>query len=260
MTTQQFIFEEPLYKKVKLSENPQLFEDLWHCISVDGYNVKKGVESTYRLELNLSSYFSNFKPAYATKQIEFVCKRYGDLFYVQIHYDKNQDIIEKVGQYPSVADIQIAQIKQYSKVLDKQYMKDFTRAIGLAANGIGTGSFVYLRRIFEHLVSEISCQAISSGEINSEAFERARMDERIMMLKEHLPEVLISNKSLYGVLSKGIHELSEDECLEKFSIVREIIELILDEFEFARSKAERINQTKDRLSALVGEMKKNTSK
>ena len=31
-------------------------------------------------------------------------------------------------------------------------MREFTKAIGLAANGVGIGSFVYLRRIFENLV------------------------------------------------------------------------------------------------------------
>ena len=40
-------------------------------------------------------------------------------------------------------------IKQYDKELRKPDLKEFTRAIGLAANGVGIGSFVYLRRIFE---------------------------------------------------------------------------------------------------------------
>jgi len=235
MTTQEFIFEEPLYKKVKISENPQILADLKRFIRIDGYNVQKGVESTFRLQKQLLASYS-FEPSCATEQIDFVCQRYEDHFYVQIHYDKNLDIIEKVGQYPSVADIQIAQIKHYSKVLDEHYMKDFTKAIGLAANGVGTGSFVYLRRIFEHLVFEISRQAIAYGEIEEKAFSTSRMDEKIEMLKNHLPDVLVNNKALYGVLSKGIHELSEDECLEYFSVVREIIELILDEFEFARKK------------------------
>ena len=135
-------------------------------------------------------------------------------------------------------------------------MKDFTKAIGLAANGVGTGSFVYLRRIFEHLVFEIARQAIADGEIDEKKFLTARMDEKIEMLKNHLPDVLVTNKALYGVLSKGIHELSEDECLDYFSVVREIIELILDEFEFARKKAERLKQASGKLATVVGKVKK----
>ena len=255
MTTQQFIFGEPLYKKVRISENPKLFEDLKVQTRIDGYNAEKGVDSTFRLDRPLLMSWS-FEPDDYTEQIVFVCQRYGDKLYVQIHYDKELDIIEKVGQFPSVADIQIAQIKQYSKVMDKQYLKDFTRAIGLAANGIGTGSFVYLRRIFEHLIFEISRLAIANGELDDKAFSIVRMDKKIEMLKNYLPDVLVDNKSLYGVLSKGIHELTEDECLEYFSLIRDIIELILDEFEYARKKEEKIKHAGSRLASVVGKVKK----
>lgn len=164
MTTQQFIFDEPLYKRVSLSDNPELLHDLMDNISIDGFNAIKGVDSTFSLQEPLYSTY-NFKPSRSTEQISFICQRYKDPLYVQIHYDVSKGFIEKVGQYPSVADIAIAQIQQYSKVLSRKYMRDFTMAIGLAANGVGTGSFVYLRRIFEHLVDEIAKNAISDGEI-----------------------------------------------------------------------------------------------
>jgi hypothetical protein len=252
MTTQQFIFEEPLYKKVKLSENPHILNDLKSLIKIDGFNTFKGVESTFRLDNHLSLYDFNV----STEQIAFNCQRYGNGFYVQIHYDKYKDYIEKVGQYPSLADIQIAQIKQYSKVLDKQYMKDFTKAIGLAANGVGTGSFVYLRRIFEYLVNEASKDAIAKGEIDAQQFITAKMDNKLKMLENHLPDVLKENKPLYGILSKGIHELSEDDCLKYFSVVREVIELILDEREYLRQKEEKKKQAHKKLSSIAGELKK----
>lgn len=251
MTTQQFIFGEPLYKKVKLSENPQILRDLMKIISIDGFNTVKGVESTFRLDNHLSLYDYDV----STEQIIFICQRYKNHLYVQIHYDKNEDYIEKVGQYPSVADIQIAQIKQYSKVLDKQYMKDFTKAIGLAANGVGTGSFVYLRRIFEYLVNEAAKEAIANGVVDAQQFATSKMDNKLKMLENYLPDVLKDNKPLYGVLSKGIHELPEEECLKYFSVVREIIELILDEREFLRQKEEKKKQARNKLSSIAGELK-----
>lgn len=252
MTTQQFIFEEPLYKKVKLSENPAILKELKTHVSIDGFNSEKGVESTFMLSESL--YFA-YDRNISTEQIRFVCQRYNDNFYVQIHYDKGQDFIEKVGQYPSVADIQIAQIKQYSKVLDKQYMRDFTKAIGLAANGIGTGSFVYLRRIFEYLVNEASKEAIKNGDVDAQQFTTSKMDNKLKMLENYLPDVLKDNKPLYGVLSKGIHELPEEECLKYFSVVREIIELILDEREFTRQREEKKKQARNNLSKIAGELK-----
>lgn len=254
MTAQQFIFEEPLYKKVPLSENPDLLHSLMRDISIDGFNAFKGVDSTFTLKHSLYSSF-NFEPSTSTEQILFICKRYQDPLYVQIHYDVSADFIEKVGQYPSVADIEVAQIRQYSKVLSNQYMKDFTKAIGLAANGVGTGSFVYLRRIFEHLVDEVAIKAINEGEIKAEDYNPLKMDKKLKMLESHLPEVLKDNKPLYGVLSKGIHELPEDDCLKYFSVVRQIIELILDDFEFARQKEEKKRLAHNKLAQIVGEIK-----
>jgi hypothetical protein len=55
------------------------------------------------------------------------------------------------------------------------------------------------------------------------------MDERIKLLRDHLPTFLVENRALYGVLSKGIHDLREQECLEYFPVVRVGIEIILDE-------------------------------
>jgi len=254
MTAQQFIFDEPLYKKVSLTENPDLLRDLTSVISIDGFNSIKGVDSTFNLKHPLYTAY-DYKPRASVEQIAFVCQRYNDYFYVQIHYDVDAGFIEKVGQYPSVADIAIAQIQQYSKVLSKQYMRDFTRAIGLAANGVGTGSFVYLRRIFEHLVDEIAKTAIEYGEINAVEYGAQKMDKRLKMLESHLPDVLMDNKPLYGVLSKGIHELSEEDCLKYFSVVRQIIELILDDFEFARQKEEKKKLAHNKLAQIAGEIK-----
>lgn len=71
MTTQQFIFEELLYKKVKISENPNILNDLLRCISIDGFNSQKGQESTFRLEVHL---YSSFERSYS-----FVTKRFTDI-------------------------------------------------------------------------------------------------------------------------------------------------------------------------------------
>ncbi len=235
-----------------MSENPDILKDLCrYDMRIDGYNPHQGIDSTYSLYnyLDKDSLFG-----YGIKQVQFKCKRHDDPLFVLIQYDMNQDFIEKVGQYPSVADIHIAQVRKYRKVLGESYIRDFTKAIGLAANGVGTGSFVYLRRIFEHLVLEVSRQVIASGEFSENDFAVVKMDKKLKMLENHLPEVLKDNKVLYGVLSKGIHELPEEDCLKYFSVVREIIELILDEFEFARQKEEKIKAAKNRLTAVAGEI------
>ena len=252
MTTQEFIFNLPLYTKVEISGS-QILQDLCKVVRIDGYNPIRGVDSTFSLYRAIDA---SYILGEEVRCLRFDCLRYNDHMYVLIHFDEEKDYIEKVGQTPSIADIHIAQIKQYSKVLSKQYMKDFTRAIGLAANGVGTGSFVYLRRIFEHLVDEYSKEAIAKGEINSQEYTASKMDNKLKMIASYLPDVLKDNKPLYGVLSKGIHELSEEECLNYFTIVQQIIELILDEFEYTRQKEEKKKETRNKLAAIAGELKK----
>ena len=90
------------------------------------------------------------------------------------------------------------------------------------------GSFVYLRRIFEGLVEEAHRAAHSSLGWDEVLYQQSRMSERIRLLEPYLPKFLVENRALYGILSKGIHELSEDECLAAFPAVNLGIEIVLD--------------------------------
>lgn len=252
MTTQEFIFGLPLYTKVSISGN-HILEDIHRNIQIEGYNSIRDAESTFYLNNHPDSSYIYSRGVY---ELVFVCKRFNDNFYVLVCWDRENDYIEKVGQYPSVADIHISQVKKYKKVLGESYIRDFTKAIGLAANGIGTGSFVYLRRIFEHLISEIAEEAVAAGKLDKTQFETSKMDNKIKLLSDYLPEVIIENKSLYGVLSVGIHELSEEDCLTCFPIVRAVIELILDERENNRLIKEKKKLVRDKLSMIAGEVKK----
>ena len=146
-------------------------------------------------------------------------------------------IIQKVGQYPSLADMQMFDVEQYRSVLDRESYRDLTRAIGLNANGIGAGAFLYLRRIIERLVEEAHLEAMKEDSWDQQKEERYVKDHFVDKLKTienngHviIPEVLREVKpKIYGVLSKGVHESTDDECSELFPYMQFIIEQILDE-------------------------------
>ena len=143
-------------------------------------------------------------------------------------------IIQKVGQYPSLADLQMFEVGKYRKILGKDSYRDLTRAIGLRADGIGAGAFLYLRRILEHLVEEKHHSLINSDGWDEQAYKDAKFDDRIKILEKFgviiFPDDLKRVKSkIYGILSKGVHESSDDECNELFPYVEYSIEQILDE-------------------------------
>ena len=73
-----------------------------------------------------------------------------------------------------------------------------------------------------------------------------RMEARIAALRDHLPDFLVENRKIYSILSKGIHELTEEDCAEAFSPIELGITLILDEeIEMKRKAAKRAKVSGD---------------
>ena len=85
--------------------------------------------------------------------------------------------------------------------------------------------------------------------------EKARVAERIKMLQGYVPEMLIQNTTIYGILSKGIHELSEEECRKYFPVVKECIYQILGMWESLRKKQADEAALSKALSAITTSIK-----
>ena len=64
---------------------------------------------------------------------------------------------------------------------------------------------------------------------------------------------LVAGGVLQTFLSKGIHELSEQDCLKHFSTLRLGIELILDEALEARERTNKIAAAKAAIQKAVGD-------
>jgi hypothetical protein len=152
----------------------------------------------------------------------------------------------KVGQWPSLADLSSERVGRYRAVLSEKQYGEFNRGVGLHAHDVGIGSFVYLRRIFEDLVEEAHAKAKVDAAWDEDVFLRNqhRMEDQIKLLSAHLPRTLVENRALYSILSEGIHDLEEEECAALFPVVRNAIEMILDEKIAEREKTRREKETK----------------
>ena len=138
--------------------------------------------STYKVYPSRTNGVEHLYKYGGVSQTTLVCVRTGEEFYVYVDYDEEQKIFQKIGQYPSIASFHISQIKKYDKVLNKEKLKEFTRAIGHAANGVGIGSFVYLRRIFEQLIEEAHIKTKGDNGWVDETYLKQRMAEKIELL------------------------------------------------------------------------------
>jgi hypothetical protein len=230
-TLEYFLFDLPLYTKIELNEQTTLvFNTICNLgnrgIKINGFNPILKENTTYIGTAVTSTEFDR-AGGYAT--IPLQCTRTEGILHYYILWNKQAKEFMKIGQYPSVADFHLSELNKYKKVLSNDKLKEISKAVGLAANGVGVGSFVYLRRVFEYLIQEAKAEAIQQEGITEEEFLKLRMDEKIQALKDYLPEFLVENKQLYSILSVGIHALEENDCLLHFDAVKIGIELILDE-------------------------------
>lgn len=261
VTHHEFYFETPLYTEI---DNVNLADDILQG-DVDGINPHRSYDTTYDIIARrlrdyvgtnahggtvVSRFIGTDEESSHYCFVKLKCKRNtSDCLYYFIYRDDEKTI--KLGQHPSLADIQFSDLdKKYNEVLDKDNLFLLKRAIGLAAHGTGAGSLVYLRRIFEGLIKESYEKHKDSLGLDEAEFLKKRMNEKVECLKDHLPTELVEMKPLYGVLSQGVHELTEEECLSYFPALKLSIELILDRKIEDEAKAKRAKEVKAQLLAV----------
>lgn len=239
---QEVLIDSPPYKEFDFSgyDEKDFVNFLLGGAGLDAYCAKCEQVSVFRV-VETPSYQREEKSKNLPKHsgvitIKAECTRHADNFQNKCTGElyfclyRNRDKIIKIGQYPSKADLDFGSLDPaFSKELDENYRQELGRAIGLRAHGIGVGSFVYLRRIFENVIEEAHELAKSDKGWNEEVYRKARMPERIRLLKKQLPNRLVESSKLYDILSKGLHELSEETCLEHFDLIQKAILMILKE-------------------------------
>ena len=228
-TPKQFYIDYPLYEEFTFDKSQ----------SRDGWKIKYfgGTIDTFCPECGNHSIFTHSP---RNVQHEADSWEYNHLFEVTLMCSRSKEhqlyflfqvrgrTVQKIGQFPSLATLNLYDVRQYVSVLSKDAFREFTKAIGLAAHGVGVGSFVYLRRIFEGLIEEAHKRALLDPGWGEAEYYKGRISEKIQSLTSYLPKFLVEHRSLYGILSKGVHELTEDECLKAFPVVKLGIEIILD--------------------------------
>lgn len=260
-----FHLEMPLYHGFDLSIGV-VAEKVFECVSyygtIDAYCIwckKESVfdtkerihETPYHPESELTAWL---KRSNGFDRVMHSCTRAEEHNYYA-YYFKSDSFLTKIGQWPSAADFQIPQAEKYRKILEEDQYREFTRGIGIAAHGVGIGSFVYLRRVFENLIEEARIKAQTENKkFSNNKYIQVRMDEKIRMVQDYLPEFLVENRGLYAILSKGIHDLTENECLHYFETVKIGIEQILDEKIIQREKAEKAAKAREAIQKAHGKL------
>lgn len=254
-TPEQFYIEFPLYQEFTFTEDQ--FEAGWKIKyfggTIDAFCPACGSHSIFSHNLKETRHPFNSWTRDHMFDVQLTCsrvKKHCLYFLFQVH---NETTMQKIGQFPSLATVNLYDVRKYRTVLNNTAFREIATAIGLAAHGVGIGSFVYLRRIFEGLVEEAHVIAQADSAWNDELYARSRMAEKIQLLSHLLPMFLAENKAMYSILSKGIHELSEDECLTAFPVVKVGIEIILDAKIHAEANRKKLEAARLAIQSLASQ-------
>lgn len=255
-TIEEIFLSVPLYDTITDKGLELIADVISFAEKFDGPCIGCGKETTYRsLGTPMPRYEAiNAVWPYKIFMITVCCSR-DEKHVVEIFLKvMTNDSFVKIGQYPSIASLSKGEIDKYRKILGDNFT-EFNRGIGLVSHGVGIGSFVYLRRVFENLIEEAHREAQISENWDEGKYVQSRMDDKISLLRNQLPPFLVDHRVLYGVLSKGIHELTEQECLEIFPVVKVGIEFILDEKIGIKEKEEKAKAFKKSLEKIANELK-----
>ena len=131
-------------------------------------------------------------------------------------------------------------------------MKSYIKGRTCETQGYGIGAFEYYRIIIELKIDEV-LEKIKEffpkekikeyEEILEKVKKEKNAEKKIEIVKEVITDEIIQNnplKTLYDILSKGIHQLSDEECLECAISTRELLIGLIKEIENKKGNEERL--------------------
>lgn len=148
-------------------------------------------------------------------------------------YEYKDGYMYKLLEIPEVSKTENYYLKKYSILKSNfSYVQELATAFKLHSKHAEIGAFIYLRRCLENYINSL---------LKEEDLEKnLKFQDKIELVKEQIAEeVYPCLSNLYSILSKSVHELSEDECKDFFNILFKSITVLLDQ------AVEKIKRKKD---------------
>lgn len=165
---------------------------------------------------------------------------------------KTKQVVQKVGQFPPFEIKPDTDLLNYLTDEDKD---NYRKAIICKSQNYGIGSYAYLRRIVEKeliRIIEDLCKIDSPYKENMEILLASyRQNHNMSTLIEGLHQYLPSSlkylgdnplKVLYNQLSGGIHEYSDEQCIEKAEQIDTILKFVIKKLAEESSEVKAIRE------------------
>lgn len=188
-------------------------------------------------------------------------------FLCWIEVNLKEKWMRKVGQIPAWS-------KRPDKVLARlvsSHQDNYRKGIACESHGYGIGAYAYYRRIVEDIIDELLASITELIEPSEKgkymrAIEETKKtivaQEKIALVRDLLPPVLRPDgmnplSILHSSLSEGIHDKTDDECLELAQHIREALIFLANQIAVHRESSKRFTESMrkllDRKSGREGE-------
>ena len=220
-----------------------------NCNSVEIHGL--GVGSTYCVKIDAASLLdesAHFNDDEGIINYSFQCTmnpRHQCKMYFLYTIKSNAMSLIKIGQYPINMALMNSRSNEFKRVLNKyRAFEDYRFYERSISNDLLIGACTYLRRILEKMVI---------FKLNDETIDQAQkqkadtFDKKIRLVK-HLfdEEIQETLKSSHVLLSKGIHELNNEDISEFYSLILKVIDIQLE------SELEELEKNERRKNLLRG--------
>jgi hypothetical protein len=188
------------------------------------------------------------------------CKEFHRAFYLK--FGPNAEYVMKVGQFPPWE----IEIDKEMELRLGEYSEYYMKGLITESQGYGIGAFAYYRRIVEEVIDELLADisdllAGEEKERYQETLKKAGKStvtqDKIEIVKDLLPPILRPGgmnplSVLHSTLSEGLHENSDEECMDLAMTLREIMLFLVHQLSVSKKSSlqftERMRKLLDKRS------------
>jgi hypothetical protein len=254
LTAEDFITRWPLYTPFDFEEYSAPDRISFHCPNRDCSKETTWALSnrTHFLAVDPNFYHVHYQCTLCQKFSLVVC-------YLKVGYKTKQIIgpngqqarhfysqALKIGQYPALS-IKLSKVLEDN--LGRHHAALYKKALANRNEGYGLGAVSYIRRVVEDKTEElieVVAQLAQSHNIDPEVIKQIRAakdekttyDKKLKLAATVMPDSLVIDgvnplHALYNLVSGGLHDLTEEECIEVADETQSVFE-----FTFTRLRSE----------------------
>jgi len=258
MPNREFLENYPLYRKFEIDipnymsqlEMPAIHMKCFTCDSGQTFNLENEI-----LDLVTLSIRQNDGQVVCAVYKCSSCQEFKRYFLLK--FDPEGKYMLKVGQWPSW-DITPDRVLDEAVGVNSHFYK---RGLICESQGYGIGAFSYYRRIVEEIIDKLLedvAGLLSGDELNryQDALGLVKKTsvtkEKIAIVKDILPPILRPDEmnplsTLHSILSEGLHNKTDEECIEAAATVREVLVFLVNQVETTQTSSARFTESMRRL-------------